>query len=194
MNFTTRSISNDEYIDIMRLVKFGYLSSRDGTSHFPKPRVALALYIEATIGIRVSDCTRLTLSNFIRKSDGEWYVRLVEQKTGKTRNFVVPLIVKDTIFEFALNNGIGMNERLVNMTPRNVQKNLHDASLELGLDKIGTHSFRKKFSDEVYIASNGDIVLLSTILNHSSVETTRRYVSINAKRVKDALQATIVPF
>ncbi|OYP46279.1 hypothetical protein CG709_03745 [Lachnotalea glycerini] len=46
----------------------------------------------------------------------------------------------------------------------------------LGLSGIGSHSFRKAFATNVYVNNHYNIELVRTLLHHSSVLVTQRYI------------------
>ena len=61
MNYETRVITKDEYINIIKTLREGYLN------HRPNPKVAMALVMEANIGIRISDITQFSLDMVIKE-------------------------------------------------------------------------------------------------------------------------------
>lgn len=68
---------------------------------------------------------------------------------------------------------------------------MKQASEYLGLNDIGTHSFRKFYATEVYKNNNYNIVLVQELLQHSSAEITQRYVGIQQKDLEDAISKHI---
>lgn len=75
----TRPIEIDEYKKIMELLHTGFTYSENGVEkRFRKnPKVALALMLEANLGLRISDILRLKIGNFkgnmleINEKDGQ---------------------------------------------------------------------------------------------------------------------------
>ena len=61
-NMKTRPITMEEYNEIMEALSLGY------AGHRPNHKVAFALYLEANLGIRISDIVRLTPKSFKKKS------------------------------------------------------------------------------------------------------------------------------
>jgi len=53
---------------------------------------------------------------------------------------------------------------------------------------IGKHSFRKYFATDMYVNNNYNIELVRTLLQHSSVVTTQRYIGIQSEQVESALK------
>ena len=58
----------------------------------------------------------------------------------------------------------------------------------LGYVGIGTHSFRKWYATEIYKANGCDIALAQRLLQHSSAETTQRYIGIEPQRIEKAIE------
>lgn len=54
--------------------------------------------------------------------------------------------------------------------------------------RLGTHSLRKTWARNVYKSSGNDILLLSAALNHQSVVTTQRYLSVDDDELMTAMQ------
>lgn len=54
--------------------------------------------------------------------------------------------------------------------------------------RLGTHSLRKTWARNVYKSSGNDILLLSAALNHASVITTQRYLSVDDDDLMIAMQ------
>jgi len=72
-----------------------------------------------------------------------------------------------------------------------VQQRLQDACDYLGLEGIGTHSFRKFFATQIYQNNGYDIALVQTLLQHSSPAITQRYIGIEPQRIEAALETHI---
>lgn len=54
--------------------------------------------------------------------------------------------------------------------------------------RLGTHSLRKTWARNVYRSSGNDILLLSAALNHQSVVTTQRYLSVDDDELMTAMR------
>jgi len=54
--------------------------------------------------------------------------------------------------------------------------------------RLGTHSLRKTWARNVYRSSGNDILLLSAALNHTSIETTQRYLSVDDDELMIAMR------
>ena len=84
MNKKTVALTEEQYRKIITTMK-------EGSSCFrANRRIAMALSIEANFGLRICDILQLRLCDIVK--DGERYrLDIVEQKTGKKREFTVPL-------------------------------------------------------------------------------------------------------
>ena len=181
----TRALTEAEYREIIRVM-------REGRVCFFKPnhRAAMALVLEANLGIRVSDIVKLRLSDIVRDGD-RWRLSIVEQKTGKPRWFTVPDEIRAGIVDYCYQNGIGQNDPIVGIARRSVQDALKKVCDFLELDRVGTHSFRKYFAKKVYEANGSDVELVREILQHTSLETTQRYLKTTSERVDRALNGSV---
>ena len=121
--------------------------------------------------------------------DGDRYrLCITEQKTGKQREFTVPLVIQQYIENYCLRNGIKRNELLFPISERAVQKQLSIVCDALGIDGVGTHSFRKWYATEIYKQNGYDITLVQRLLQHSSAAITQRYIGIEPQRIEQAIQ------
>lgn len=183
---TTVALTEEQYVALVQLI-------RDGTpdGHIkPNSRVAMALILEANLGIRVSDIVKLRLSDIIL--DGQNYrLNITERKTGKRREFYVPQYLVFYIQNFCITNGINRDERIIAITTRQVQRVLHNAAYYLGYERISTHSFRKFFATKAYETSNYNLVLVQSLLQHSSASITQRYVRASSKEMIETLESIV---
>ena len=189
MNKKTRALTEEQYVNIIQTIQKGFVCE-NGRVVKPNKRVAMVLVLEANLGLRLFDVLCLRLESIVK--DGNRYrLDIVEQKTKKKRTFTMPIEIYTYIQEYALENNIGPKARLFPITRRTVQHHLLLVCEHLGYDWIGTHSFRKYFATEVYLNNNYDIELVRTLLQHSSVVTTQRYIGIQSEKVENALQKHI---
>ena len=181
MNKKTKALTTAQYKEIIQTMREGF------TGFHPNERVATALVLEGNLGIRISDIVNLRPCDIVR--DGDRYrLEIVKQKTGKQRVFTVPLVVKQYIENYCLRNGIGARDRIFPLTERAIQKQLAIVCDYLGYEGIGTHSFRKWYATEIYKANGCDIALVQRLLQHSSAETTQRYIGIEPQRIEKAIE------
>ena len=180
MNKKTKALTTEQYTEIILAMKEGFSGCR------PNERIATALVLEGNLGLRISDVLRLRLSDIVR--DGDRYrLSIIEQKTGKQRDFTVPLVLKQYIENYCLRNNIRRNETIFPITERAVQKQLAIVCDYLGYEGISTHSFRKWYATEIYKTNGYDIALVQRLLQHSSASTTQRYIGIEPQRIEQAI-------
>lgn len=181
MNKKTKALTTEQYNEIISALKTGFCGCR------PNDRIATALVLEANLGLRISDVIKLRLCDIVR--DGDRYrLSIVEQKTGKQRDFTVPLVIRQYIENYCLRNSIRKDERIFPITARAVQKQLAITCDYLGYEGISTHSFRKWYATEIYKNNGYDIALVQRLLQHSSASTTQRYIGIEPLRIEEAIQ------
>ena len=189
-NKKTRALTDDEFAQIIQTIQRGYITA-DGKKIKPNIRVSVALTLQANLGLRIGDIINLKLSDIVK--DGNRYrLDITEQKTGKKREFTVPNEIYTYLQSYALENSIRPNQKLFPITVRQVQKHLQITAAYLNLENVGTHSFRKFFAVSVYNNNNYNVELVRTLLNHSNVTVTQRYLSIENRLVELALQNNIV--
>jgi integrase len=183
-NYKTLALSEEQYTEILQTIESGFMNSR------PNPKVGAILRLEANLGIRISDILNLTLDDIVY-DNGRYRLDIIEQKTGKKREFTVPLQIVEYIRQYNKSNGIADNQIIFDITERAVQKHLKKVCDYLGYENISTHSFRKFFATSIYKDNDFDIVLVQKLLQHSSPETTQRYIGISQKQVESALNKHI---
>ena len=186
MNKKCVALTQDEYKESIRLLKEGF--ELEGVIVKPNERIATLEMLQATLGLRLGDILKLRLSSFIK--DGERYrLDIVEQKTGKTRNFTVPLEVYTFIQGYAIEKGMSKEAKLFDVSERQVERHLNKVFTKMGLPlrNYGSHSYRKYFASQIYINNDMNIELVRLLLQHSSVVTTQRYIGVSSKTVEDAL-------
>lgn len=188
MNVRCRACTQEEYEKIITLLRSGFIYK--GQKIRSKERIADALLLEANLGIRIGDVLNLRFKDFIR--DGKDYrINIVEQKTGKTRKYVVPNEIISYINEYCIRWEISKEQKLFPFHVRNVQKYLQMACEILELKNISTHTMRKFYSTEAYKKSGNDIRLVQLLLNHSSVLVTQRYIGVDDAKIEEAIQSNV---
>jgi integrase len=184
MNKRCRAITQDEYKKIISTIREGF--NYKGQKVKGNERIAVALVLEANLGIRISDILNLHMTDFIK--DGNRYrIDIIEKKTLKVREFTIPIEIFSYIQAYTIENGIAKNAKLFSIHARVVQKHLKMVAEVLELERIGTHSLRKFFSTKIYVDSGYNIELVRKLLQHSSVAITQRYISIESREVENAL-------
>ena len=188
MNKRTKAVDEETYKSIVSVMKEGFTHA--GVEYKPNQRIATVLILEYNLGLRVGDILNLTVDSFVK--DGSRYrLDIYEQKTGKYRNFTVPDEVYQFIRDYAYEHNVSPKSRLFPITERAVLKHLKVVCEYLRLSGIGSHSFRKAFATNVYVNNHYNIELVRTLLQHSSVTVTQRYIGIGSKELEDAIQKNI---
>ena len=186
----TRALSKEEFVLIIKTLRngFKYFDKEKNEKLFKSNnRIATILLLQANLGLRIGDLLKLRLNNIIQ--DGERYrLDIVEQKTGKRRIFTVPMEIYNYIRLYCYENNISSTAEIFPIGERAVQKQLKIVADYLKLANISTHSFRKYFATQVYVNNNYDIMLVKELLQHSSVRTTQRYITMNRETVEKALR------
>ena len=181
MNKKTKALTTEQYREIIQTMKEGFCGCR------PNERIATALVLEGNLGLRISDIVKLRLCDIVL--DGDRYrLEIVEQKTGKSRVFTVPLVIQQYIENYCLRNGIRRDELMFPITERAIQKQLKIVCDYLGFKGISTHSFRKWYATEIYKNNGYDIALVQRLLQHSSAAVTQRYIGMEPQRIEAAIQ------
>lgn len=185
MNKRTIALTDQQYTSIITAIKSGFCYS--GRTYAPNERIATALTLEANLGLRISDILQLHYCDIIR--DGERYrLNISEIKTGKERVFTVPEEIREYINDYRIRHHMTEQQRLFNLSERQIQKHLKAACDYLEISGVSTHSFRKYFATQIYIDNGYNIELVRQLLQHSSAAVTQKYIGIQQKQVEDALQ------
>lgn len=149
---------------------------------------------------RLSFCTACRASDVLqfRWKDvlGSRKCTVTEKKTGKTREIPINATVQTKIAE--LYNKLGSpdrdsyiftgSNRETPLTIQYVNRRLKTFKVKyrLSIDHFSTHTFRKTFGRYVYDSHNHSaesLLLLNRILNHSNIETTKRYIGITKEEI-----------
>lgn len=188
MNKRTRAIDEETYKRIISTMQKGF--EYQGVIHKKNEKISTVLQLEYNLGLRIGDILNLTMDNFMK--DGSRYrLDIHEQKTGKYRNFTVPVEIYNFIRDYAYENNINPKARLFPITERAVLKHLKVTCDYLGLEGIGTHSFRKAFATNMYVNNHYNIELVRVLLQHSSVTVTQRYIGIGSRELETAIEKNI---
>ena len=189
MNKICVALTMEQYVRSIELMRNGFMLS--GVLVKPNERMAAIEVVQASLGLRLGDVLKLSMSSFI-KDGGRWRLDIVEQKTGKVRRFTVPVEVYSFIQGYAMNRGIGRSARLFGISERQVERHLNKVFEKMGLPlrQYGSHSYRKFFATRVYLDNEMNIELVRVLLQHSSVAISQKYLGISQKMVEDALAKT----
>ena len=188
MNKRTRAIDEETYKRIISTMQKGF--EYQGVIHKKNEKISTVLQLEYNLGLRIGDILNLTMDNFMK--DGSRYrLDIHEQKTGKYRNFTVPVEIYNFIRDYAYENNINPKAKLFPITEIAVLKHLKVTCDYLELEGIGTHSFRKAFATNMYVNNHYNIELVRVLLQHSSVTVTQRYIGIGSRELETAIEKNI---
>ena len=190
MNKRCVALSDEQYRESIRLLREGFVL--EGKIIKPNPRIATVAVLQASLGLRLGDVLQLNMGSFIKES-GRWKLNIKEQKTGKVRDFTVPVEVYSFIQDYAINMGISNTAKLFDISERQVERHLNKvfSKMELPIRSFGSHSYRKYFATRVYLDNEMNIMIVKTLLQHSSVAVTQRYIGLSQKTVEDPLAKTV---
>lgn len=188
-NKRTRTITQDEYKLIIETIRNGFID-KNGAWVRGNRQVEIILQLQANLGLRVSDSINMTLNN-IKKDGSRYKLDLIEKKTGKRREFTIPVEIFTFIQSYAIENNIKKHQKLVNIGVRQVQNILKKACDHLGLEDVATHSMRKYYGTQIYNNNGHNIELCRHLLMHSSITTTQRYIGVSADDVEKAIESHI---
>lgn len=164
-------------------------------------RNKMLFVIGINVGVRASDLRTLKWSFFfdehMNMKDSYKFVPL---KTSKQRKFVkisfnnaVKQIIKAYTSEYpvvSLDDYLFTSRKGSNpVTVDGMRKIIKEAAVEAGITQnIGSHSLRKTFGFWCWHESsdkNKALVILQQIFNHSSTQTTAKYIGILDEEIKD---------
>ncbi len=185
----TRPITVEEFTEIIKAIKEGFVYREAGKDKKfrANTRMAFALQLQANLGIRIGDVLSLTRSSFKANGRGGYMIDIIEEKTGKPRNFDVPNIVYNSVQSYAEENKLGKSDLLFSIKVRGLQKNLKIVSEYLGLENVSTHSFRKFYAMRIFENNDYNFEIVRELLQHSNVAVTQKYLGVTSKQVKNAI-------
>ena len=186
--YSTLALENSKYIEMIQTIRDGY-TDYNGVKHRPNKQLATILVLEANLGCRIGDIMNLKTDSII--DDGGIYkLNIIEQKTGKKRNFIVPKQLKDFIDAYITEANIYKGP-LFDIKSAAVWKQLRAVTDYLGLENVSTHSLRKMAANSLFEASGHDIEIVREFLNHSSVRTTQTYLKRSDAQMERAINQMI---
>jgi integrase len=147
----------------------------------------LLVRLGVSTALRYSDLSRIKWSEVLNKKTLE----VKEKKTGKVREIPLSTDLNDTLLNVYFKLGSPDTNQFViplHIRTVNQQIKLHAYKAGIRNKRISTHSWRKTFGREVWRRNNfseGSLVKLSQLFNHSSVGITRIYLDITREEVKD---------
>lgn len=185
--YVTRALSQEEYEKLIKTIRIGYTYKK--VSHRPNDQIATILVLEGNLGCRIGDIIAMTTDS-IYNDGGVWKLNITEQKTGKSRHFIVPQPIKDFIDHYCECNGI-ISGRLFDIECPAVWKQLRAATAYLGFKDCSTHSLRKMIACKIFEDTGHDIEAVAEFLNHASIDTSRRYIRRSDEQLEKAIMSAV---
>lgn len=161
----------------------------------------LILSLLVYLGLRISDVIDLKLS------DIDWNlntINIIQQKTQNT--LILPLIdkVKYPLLDYLKNARNNVNNDYVFITnyapigrynsksfQTMVTKYMNKANIDYTNKHHGTHSLRHSLASNL-LKENTPITTISSVLGHSTIKTTRQYLTIDVNNLKElSLEVTL---
>jgi len=176
----SRPLELAEYREIVRLLRNGFITENESVFR-PNKQIALALQLEASLGLRVGDVLALRVNNF---RDGK--LEIHEEKTGKLQYRDINRGVYDYVRDYAIENQLPPTAKLFSVGVRAVQDRLKTVTDYLRLENITTHSFRKMYATFAYEENGHNLELVKELLNHTSIATTQRYIRVSQQTINTA--------
>lgn len=187
-SYSTLAVSKSQYQEIIETVREGY-TDYNGVTHRPNNQLATILILEANLGCRIGDIMNMTTDSIV--NDGGIYkLNIIEQKTGKARNFIVPQKLKSFIDDYIREANL-YRGRLFDIKAPAVWKQLRAVTEYLGLKNCSTHSFRKYAANNIMEKSGNNIEVVREFLQHSSVTITQAYIKRSDAQMEEAISKMI---
>lgn len=188
--FFTQQHWDDCRIKLIKVQKSAFRDSEEGMSKEEyarligaandekKPRLAMALQTICSTGIRVSELQYITVEAV---KDG----KVVVNNKGKVRIILIPPELQERLKQYCTETEIrkGMIFTTKNGKPMdrsNIWREMKNLSVKAHVEekKVYPHNLRHLFA-VTYYEKEKNIIYLSDVLGHSSMETTRIYTRIN---------------
>lgn len=162
-----------------------------------------AFYIGLLMGRRVSDIMTLKWRDFYAENGArKRELNIIEEKTGKQARLFVPPFMFKVLEDYCTNTGASLKANIENDAPlfpsrskradaayRTAFKNVAaDAKIEY---PVSTHSVRKTFglwSRRLHPQDVNSMQILQKFFNHSDVQTTSRYIGLDAQQEQRYIQ------
>jgi len=167
---------------------------RDGDYKF-----ALVIACGIYTGLRISDILSLSWSDVLEKDQ----IDIVEKKTKKSRRITLNSELKQILNRCYQNlnspdptqliflNRFGKQVITVQYVNRRLKEIMEQYKVARNGSAVSSHSLRKSFGRRVFERnqnSERSLILLSEILNHSSIGTTKIYLGIREEEIGEVYE------
>jgi site-specific recombinase XerD len=132
-------------------------------------------------GVRVSELIN------IRRSDIDFDRQTVKVfgKGAKERIVLIPSDMVVDLRRYCDCEGLGEGDRLLELTPRTVQRNIKVLARRAGITKnVTPHKLRHSFATHM-LQNGGNVVAIQKLLGHASLNTTQIYTHYNVDDLKE---------
>jgi len=158
-----------------------------------RDRVVLGLLV--SLGLRRAEAAALTWGDLVGTPDG-WSAN-VTGKGGKMRIVPASDALMALLAEWAQLTGhkgriarsLGMAQELgESLSPVAIFQIVRRHGEAIGLGELAPHDLRRTFAQRVW-EKTGDLLVVQQLLGHASPETTRRYLHVDAQKLRQAAGA-----
>ncbi len=169
------------------------INAVDGPHWSDKRDVAL-INVMARAGLRVSEAVALKIGDVeLGPRSGTLLVRT--GKGLKERKLALSLEARDTLKGYlqtrpkVADDLLFLSRTYRALDSRDVQRMVSEAARRAGIIfTVTPHTLRHSFATRFLTKNQGDIATLATILGHTNISTTTRYLHPNAKRVQEMVE------
>lgn len=181
----TKTQSEREYLSLDDIMKIENSSLAGNES---LDRVRKIFLWSVYTGLRWEDAHNLKVKDVFQESDGQYYIRIKQEKTGAI--LFRPLMNKavEMYKEFIENNGDSEHvlPRISNQKVNSYLKTIADLC---GVrTKLSHHIARHSYATSVLLDGGVDLKAASYMLGHSSVKTTEIYAKISRSRAENVIE------
>ena len=154
-------------------------------------RYELLFVMGINTALRVGDMLSLSVGDVLdAKGKIASVITLKERKTGKIKRFPVNTSLKSALEKYFASQSYHERSKPLFVSRQGSRlsriqawRMLKAAGEFAGLQHIGTHSLRKTFGYHVYKLTGEDIGLVQKLLNHSTSDSTLRYIGIDREQM-----------
>lgn len=132
-------------------------------------------------GVRVSELVNIRR----RDIDFERGTVKVFGKGAKERIVLIPSDMVADLRHYCESEGLGESDRLLDLTPRTVQRNIKVLARRAGITKnVTPHKLRHSFATHM-LQNGGNVVAIQKLLGHASLNTTQIYTHYSVDDLKE---------
>lgn len=182
-------LTKSDYLDWSDMNNLVLKLERDGDY-----RLALLIGVGCRVALRIGDLLLLTWTQLLSEKP-----EIKEIKTGKIRKITITKQTRDLVLRLmpkvknSLNDYAFTNLKGNPLSIQYINRVLKKSTNKYGLNgQYSSHCFRKTFGRRVY-QMNGEteksLIMLSHLLNHSSISTTKIYLGIRDVEISNLYES-----